>query len=412
MIYDAIVVGGGAAGLMAASTAALYGKKILILDRNERLGRKLLITGKGRCNVTNDCDANEFIENIPTNSKFLYSAIHQFSTEDTKNFFERHEVPLKTERGKRVFPVSDRAADICDALIKSCKDANVIVKKDRIVSLLTEEQQIKGVVGESGEKYFSNAIVLATGGMSYPLTGSSGDGYNLAQSVGHTIKEIHPSLVPIVSKNQDCADMQGLSLKNVTLKLIDSYKNKIIFEELGEMLFTHYGVSGPLVLSASSHIPQMEQNRYEISIDLKPGLSEEQLDTRLLKDFQKYANRDFMNGLGDLLPKKMIPIVIMRSEISPFLKINQITKEMRKRLVSIIKDFRFSVDGFRPIDEAIITSGGVRTTEISPKTMESKLVKGLYFAGEVIDVDGYTGGFNLQIAFSTGYLAGINIANS
>lgn len=410
MNYDIIVVGGGAAGLMAASTAAMYGKNVLLIDKNDRLGRKLLITGKGRCNVTNDCDANDFIKNIPTNSKFLYSAINQFTTQDTKQFFETQGVALKTERGNRVFPVSDKAADICDALIKSCKQNNVQVKKTRVIALLQKDGAITGIKCENGETLHAPKVILATGGMSYPLTGSNGDGYALAKAVGHTITEIRPSLVPIVSENEMCQDMQGLSLKNVEVNLHDKFVGKIIFKELGEMLFTHFGLSGPLILSASAHINKMEKNRYYFTIDLKPGLTPEQLDARILRDFNKYANKDFINGLGELLPKKMIPIIVMKSKISPFTKINQITKEMRKDLATLIKGLSVDVDDFRPIDEAIITSGGVKTTEIQPKTMESKLISGLYFAGEMIDVDGYTGGFNLQIAFSTGYLAGMNCA--
>lgn len=410
MNYDVIIIGGGAAGLMAASTAAMYEKKVLLIDKNDRLGRKLLITGKGRCNVTNDCDENEFIKNIPTNPKFLYSAINQFTTQDTKDFFENQNVALKTERGNRVFPVSDKAFDICEALINSCKNNNVKVKKARVTKILTNNGEVIGVKCDNDEVINASKVILATGGKSYPLTGSNGDGYILANNLGHTITEIKPSLVPIVSNNEICRDMQGLSLKNVEVSLIDKKNNKVIFKELGEMLFTHFGVSGPLILSASSHIKAMEKDRFYFKIDLKPGLTNEQLDTRILRDFNKYANKDFLNGLGDLLPKKMIPIIVMLSKIPPFTKINQITKEMRKNLVDLIKGLVIEIDGFRPIDEAIITSGGVKTTEINPKTMESKLVNGLFFAGEIIDVDGYTGGFNLQIAFSTGYLAGINCA--
>lgn len=410
MNYDVIIIGGGAAGLMAASTAAMYEKNVLLIDKNDRLGRKLLITGKGRCNVTNDCDENEFIKNIPTNPKFLYSAINQFTTNDTKEFFEKQNVKLKTERGNRVFPVSDKAFDICEALIKSCKNNNVKIKKARVSKILINNGEVIGVKCDNNEVINTPKVVLATGGKSYPLTGSNGDGYILAEDVGHTITEIKPSLVPIVSNNEICKDMQGLPLKNVEVSLVDKKINKVIFKELGEMLFTHFGVSGPLILSASSHIKKIEKDRFYFKIDLKPGLTNEQLDARILRDFNKYANKDFLNGLGDLLPKKMIPIIVMLSKIPPFTKINQITKEMRKNLVDLIKGLVIEIDDFRPIDEAIITSGGIKTTEINPKTMESKLVNRLFFAGEVIDVDGYTGGFNLQIAFSTGYLAGINCA--
>lgn len=401
--YDVIVIGGGASGMMAATTAASLGKSVLLIDKNERLGRKLLITGKGRCNITNDCDANEFLKNIPTNSRFLYSAISQFSTEDTKNFFESLGVKLKTERGNRVFPCSDKAVDVVDAMVKSCAQNGVKVKKGRVVQIL----EPTGVMLESGEKIYSTSIIICTGGKSYPLTGSSGDGYTLATSVGHTIVPARASLVPIESYCEDCKDMQGLSLKNVTLSLVEIVTGKKIYSELGEMLFTHFGLSGPLVLSASAHITDIVPDKYNIVIDLKPGLDDTQLDTRILRDFDKFANKDFMNGLGDLLPKKMIAIVIIRSKIPPFTKINQITKEQRHCLVDVIKRFTIPIDGFRPIDEAIITSGGINVKEINPKTMESKLVKGLYFSGEVIDVDAYTGGFNLQIAFSTGYIAGL-----
>lgn len=402
--FDVIIIGGGAAGLMAANTSTIYGKSVLLLDKNERLGRKLLITGKGRCNITNDCDANEFINNIPTNGKFLYSAISQFSTEDTKNFFEQLGVPIKTERGNRVFPQSDKAADVCNAMVKSCD--KVQIKTKRAVAIMYKDGVVTGVKCESGEQYFSASVIIATGGKSYPLTGSTGDGYSLAKTVGHTIIQIKPSLVPIESNDECCQDMQGLSLKNITVTLFD--KEKAIYTEMGEMIFTHFGVSGPLILSASAHIKAFEHNRFTLKIDLKPALTEEQLDARVLRDFEKYINKDFLNCLNDLLPKKMIPIIIMKSEIPPFTKVNIITKEQRKTLVSLLKNLIISVDGFRPIDEAIITSGGVKINEINPKTMESKIIKGLYFAGEVIDVDGYTGGFNLQIAFSTGYLAGLN----
>lgn len=403
--YDVIIIGGGAAGLMSASTASSLEKNVLLLDKNDRLGRKLLITGKGRCNITNDCDRDEFINNIPTNAKFLYSAISQFSTEDTKNFFEANGVPIKTERGNRVFPQSDKAFDVCNALINSFK---ATVKAERVVSLLHEDGLITGVRCESGKQFYSTSVIIATGGKSYPLTGSNGDGYAIAKGVGHTITTIRPSLVPIVSNDEVCKDMQGLSLKNVELTLFDKCKGKVVYKELGEMLFTHFGLSGPLVLSSSAHIREFEKDRFQFNIDLKPGLSIEQLDLRILRDFDKYINKDFLNALNDVLPKKMIPIIVMRSGISPFTKINQITKEMRKCLVELLKSFSISIDGFRPIDEAIVTSGGVCIDEINPKTMESKIVNGLYFAGEVIDCDGYTGGFNLQIAFSTGYLAGLN----
>ncbi len=408
MKSDVIVIGGGAAGMMAAGTAARRGRSVLLLERNSRLGRKLLITGKGRCNVTNDCGEEEFLRNIPANPKFLYGAIHRFTPQDTKDFFGKLGVSLKTERGSRVFPVSDQAKEIADALERFCREAGVEIATARAQRLWVEDGVLKGVVAEDGTRYEAESVIVASGGKSYPLTGSTGDGYLLAESAGHTVVPLRPSLVPLVSQDPACGDMQGLSLKNVTLRLIDRKKKKTVYEELGEMLFTHFGMSGPLILSASSHIPAMEEGRWMVSIDLKPGLTEQQLDSRLLRDFGEFSNRDFANGLEKLLPRKMIPIIVERSGIPPMEKMNQITREQRMSLCRLLKGLEIPVDGFRPIDEAIITSGGVSTREIVPSTMESKLLPGLYFAGEVIDVDGYTGGFNLQIAFSTGYAAGQN----
>ncbi|MFZ2539550.1 MAG: NAD(P)/FAD-dependent oxidoreductase [Oscillospiraceae bacterium] len=408
MKFDVIVIGGGAAGMMSAYSAATAGKSVLMIDKNDLLGRKLRITGKGRCNITNDCDNSEFLKNISTNSKFLYSAINQFSTADTKHFFLEQGVSLKTERGSRVFPVSDKAADVANAMAEACKDLGVKNNIDRVVDITTQDGVVTGVICKNGGAYESNSVIIATGGMSYPLTGSDGEGYKFAKKLGHTITEIKPSLVSIISKDECCADMQGLSLKNVGVSLYDNQKPKPLYRELGEMLFTHFGMSGPLILSASAHIKKLEPNRFTISIDLKPGLDETQLDTRILRDFKKYLNKDFVNSLDELLPKKIIPIIITRSGIPPFTKVNSITKEQRKKLCELIKSLVISVDDFSTIAESIVTSGGVDIHEINPKTMESKIVKGLYFAGEVIDVDGYTGGFNLQIAFSTGYVAGIN----
>lgn len=405
---DVIVIGGGPAGMMAAATASLYGKKTILLEKNGRCGRKLAITGKGRCNVTNDCDETVFLENIPTNPKFLNSVIRAFGTQDTKKWFEERGVLLKTERGNRVFPKSDCAQDIVEAMLHACKENGVVFYKKEAESLLCEDGSVQGVLCKDGERLFSHSVIVATGGMSYPLTGSTGDGYRFAQQVGHTIAEIKPSLVPLVSFSEDCRDMQGLSLRNVKAALWDKSTGKVLFQDLGEMLFTHYGMSGPLILSASSHIRIFEPGRYEIRINLKPGLDDKQLDARILRDFAKYANRDFINALLDLLPKKMIPIIVYRSRIPAFTKVNNITKEQRRALFEQIRCFRIPVDGFRPVEEAIITAGGVACNEINPRTMESKLCSGLYFAGEVLDVDGYTGGFNLQIAFSTGYAAGIS----
>jgi len=408
MIYDVVVIGGGAAGLMAAATASDLKKSVLVIDKNDMLGRKLLITGKGRCNVTNNCDNNDFIKSIPTNPKFLYSAISQYTTQDTISFFEDAGVPLKTERGNRVFPKSDKSADICNALKNRCNNECVKIIKNNVSEIVQSEGKVVGVKCKDGILFNCTSVILATGGKSYPLTGSNGDGYKIASKLGHTITDIKPSLVPIVSNDELCKDLQGLSLKNVELRLYDKQKSKIIFQELGEMIFTHYGVSGPLVLSASSHIKKIEPERFVFKLDLKPGLSAQQLDLRILRDFEKFTNKDFLNSLGDLLPRKMIPIIILKSKIPPFTKVNQITKEMRLALIEVLKNLEISIDEFHTIDEAIITSGGVKISEINPKTMESKIVSGLFFSGEVIDVDGYTGGYNLQIAFSTGYLAGLN----
>ena len=403
------MVGGGPAGLMAAYAAASEGAQVLLLEKNERPGRKLLITGKGRCNVTNNCTEEEFLQNITTNPKFLYSAIRRFSIRDTMDFFESRGVPLKTERGNRVFPVSDKAADILSALLNSCRKAGVRLEKGNTDKIILENGTAVGVCC-GGTEYRGSRIILATGGKSYPQTGSTGEGYRMAKECGHTITEICPLLVPLISEDEACADMQGLSLRNVELCLIDKKKGKPVFREVGEMLFTHYGMSGPLILSASAHIRPFEKGRYEVRIDCKPGLTEKQLDARILRAFSEMPNREFANGLTKLLPKKLIPIVVMRSGIPPLLRINQISREQRLSFVALLKGISFSVDGFRPISEAIVTSGGVSVKELSPQTMESKLVKGLYFAGEIIDVDGYTGGFNLQIAFSTGFAAGIAAA--
>lgn len=408
MTYDAIVIGGGAAGMMAAVTAAGMGRNVLLLERNSKLGKKLAITGKGRCNVTNNCSVDELIKNIPVNSRFMYSAFSQFSSEDTMNFFEGMGVKLKTERGNRVFPESDKAAEIVSALARSVSDHGVTVKNERVKEIVTADGAVTGVITEKSE-YKSESVLVATGGKSYPLTGSTGDGYDFAKSLGHRIISPQASLVPIVTEEKYPADMMGLSLRNVTLNVIDKTTGKQIFSEQGEMLFTHFGVSGPIVLSASSHIRENVSGRYSLMIDMKPALSEEKLDMRLRRDFTERINKDYSNCLGGLLPSKMIPVFVKLSGIPADTKVNQITREQRKSIVSLLKAFPMTMKCFRPVDEAIVTSGGVDTKEISPKTMESKLVKGLYFAGEVIDVDAYTGGFNLQIAFSTGYVAGMNM---
>ena len=389
---------------MAAVQAARFGRSVLLFEKNENIGRKLRITGKGRCNVTNDSPAEEHLRNIPVNPRFMYSAFSMFGAEETKSFFEELGVPLKTERGNRVFPVSDNAEDIVAAFGRELKRLGVKIIHRRVSSLIIEDGACAGVKA-GGEEFRSGSVLIACGGKSYPNTGSTGDGYTLAESAGHTVTELKPSLVPLVSPDKYCAEMMGLSLRNVTLSLYDG--DKRTFSELGEMLFTHFGVSGPLVLSASSHIRDMESGRYRLVIDLKPGLTPEQLDARIQRDFAENLNRDFINGIRKLLPAKLIPVIVRLSGIAPEQKVNGITREQRRRLGELIKAFPVRISGFRPIDEAIVTSGGVSVKEIDPRTMESKLCPGLYFAGEVIDVDAYTGGFNLQIAFSTAYAAAI-----
>lgn len=406
MDADVIIIGGGAAGSMAGVHSSRFGNRVFIFEPNGKIGKKLLITGKGRCNVTNNCSNDELIRNVPVNARFLYSAFSQYSTEDVMNFFEWAGVPLKTERGNRVFPESDKSADIVGALERELRDGNVKIIKERVKSLIIEDGVCCGVVTDRRE-YRSRSVLIATGGKSYPQTGSTGDGYKLAESAGHKVTKLEPSLIPLVCKEKYCADMMGLSLKNVTLSLYDG--DKKIYSELGEMLFTHFGVSGPLVLSASSHIEKMEPDRYSLKIDLKPGLTHEQLDARLQRDFGENINRIFGNSLSKLLPAKLIAPAVRLSGIEGERRINQVTREERIKFGQLLKAFPLTVKGFRPIEEAIITSGGVDVREINPKTMESKLVKSLYFAGEVIDVDAYTGGFNLQIAFSTAYCAAMNM---
>ena len=404
-----IVVGGGAAGMMAAVTAAKSGAEVLLFEKNDKLGKKLRITGKGRCNVTNDCDKNEFLSNVASNSKFLFAAISRFSTADTKDFFEECGVPLKTERGKRVFPVSDKAQDIVSAMEMACIDAGVRIIKKKVDSLIIEDGKAVGVVA-GGEAYGARAVIVCTGGASYPRTGSTGDGYRFARSAGHKIVDIKPSLVPLVARGKLCAHLQGLSLKNISFKVKNNENGKIVYEDFGEMMFTHFGLTGPVVLSASAHLSDIESGKYTACIDMKPALDHKTLDARILSDFNECINKDFINSLDALLPQKMIDAVVGLSGIDPRKKVNSITKEERERLVSVIKNIEIPLIDFRSIDEAIITKGGVSVNEVSPKTMESKLVSGLYFAGEVLDLDAYTGGFNLQIAFSTATLAGENAA--
>ncbi len=407
---DIIIIGGGAAGLMAAGVASMSGKSVVILERNDRPARKVMITGKGRCNVTNDCDSlDELISNVPVNGRFLYSAFSSFMPRDTMELFEDMGVALKTERGNRVFPVSDKAVDVVDALTAFATDDGAQIIKARATGLIIEDGCVKGVKTEDGETFYAEKVLVATGGKSYPVTGSTGDGYDFARQAGHTVTELKPSLVSLVCHEGFCTDLQGLALKNVAIKVVDTAKKKEIYKDQGEMLFTHFGVSGPMILSASSHMRNMEKGRYEIFIDMKPALTPEQLDNRILRDFAENNNKNFINSLGGLLPRKMIPVVVKLSGIRPTEKINQITKEQRLKLVSVLKEMKITVNDFSSIKDAIVTSGGVKVSEINPKTMESKLVKNLYFAGEVIDVDAYTGGFNLQIAFSTGHLAGENM---
>ena len=399
------VVGGGAAGMMAAISAAEHGADVVLFEKNNRCGKKLRITGKGRCNLTNDCDEREFLNNVPTNPRFLYAALNGFSTEDTKCFFENLGVPLKTERGKRVFPVSDKAQDVVSALEGHCRDCGVQIVYEKVRSLRIENSVAVGVETVS-QQVDADAVIVCTGGLSYPTTGSDGDGYRFAKDAGHHVTELQPSLIPLVASGKLCASMQGLSLKNVALRMVDRQTGKSVYEDFGEMLFTHYGLSGPMVLSASAHLKDVSSGRYEAQIDLKPALDEKKLDARLLADFSKYQNKDFANSLGDLLPQKMIDPFIRLCRIDPHKKVNSITREERDRIVKHMKCLCVDIRGARPISEAIITRGGVDVKEISPKTMESKLISGLYFAGEVLDLDAYTGGFNLQIAFSTAYAAG------
>ena len=403
---DLVVIGGGPAGMMCAYTAAERGLSVVLLEPNDKLGKKLRITGKGRCNVNNNCDIKTFMANIPGDGRFLYSALNRLSPADTISFFESHGLPLKTERGNRVFPRSDNANDVANLMASLCKKAGVRVMRTAAKQIITENGAVAGVA--TGEGYLPcRAAAVCTGGLSYPLTGSTGAGYEFARNLGHTVTPLRPSLVPLVSPDAYCAEMQGFAPKNVTLSAYED--DKLIYRELGEMLFTHFGVSGPLVLSASAKMRKMGSAAYRLSIDLKPGLDEKKLDARILRDFEKYANREFKNALGDLAGRSMIPILIKLSGIPEDKPVNTITREERRGLVALLKAFPVSVSGFRSIEEAIVTSGGVSTKEINPRTMESKLVSGLFFAGEVLDVDGYTGGFNLQIAWSTGFVAGNSI---
>ena len=425
------VIGGGPAGMMAAISAAKCGNEVYLLEKNNKLGKKLLITGKGRCNITSSINIKDFIANVPGNGKFLFSAFNNFTNHDIINFLKQQGVSVKEERGNRIFPTSDRSIDVLNAFERELKKqqvkikfnakvTNIIVQKNDENTGNSFESNVKSVeyINEKGEtkNLVVDKIILATGGQTYKETGSTGDGYKIAKQLGHTITTIKPSLVPLTTKGESlniCKNLQGLSLKNIAIKLIDDTKNKTIYEDFGEMLFTHFGISGPVILSASAHLLRyknieelLQNNKIQLTIDLKPALSQEKLDQRIQRDFEEFKNKEFKNSLNNLLPQKLISTIINLSEIDPDKQVNKITKEERTRLVKIIKKLNITISGFRPLEEGIVTSGGISTKEINPKTMESKLVKGLFFAGEIIDVDAYTGGFNLQIAYSTGYTAG------
>ncbi len=404
MKFDGIVIGGGPAGMFAAITAAQNGSQVLLLEKNSRLGKKLLITGKGRCNVTNNCSAQEVLQNTPRNGRFLFSAMAAFPPEKTISFFETNGCPLKTERGNRVFPLSDRSQSVLDCLHDVLRRLPVVVREETVREVLTQDGHVTGV-RTNKDNYTASWVILATGGISYPATGSTGDGYAMAQALGHTIVPQEGNLVPLESGDTDCAEMQGLSLRNVGVKLVDA-RNKTLYQDFGELLFTHFGVSGPTVLSASCHL---KGEGCRLLIDLKPALDEGKLDSRILRDLEQYQNRSMENALTDLLPRSMIPVVLRRLNIAPEMQANSLTKQSRRSLVALLKDFPVAITGKRPVSEAIITSGGVKVSEINPKTMESKLVSGLFFAGEIIDCDAYTGGFNLQIAWATAYAAGSSV---
>lgn len=411
-----VVIGGGPAGMMSAITSAENGNKVILIEKMQSLGRKLLITGKGRCNITSSLSMDEFIKNTPGNGMFLYSVYKNYTNTDIIDFLKRQGLEVKEERGNRIFPITDKSQDVLKCFTKRLKELNVeILLNQKVSEILVKDEMVIGV--KLQDKIINaDKIILATGGKSYPLTGSTGDGYKMVEKLGHTVTKIKPSLVPLETfEKYTCKEMQGLSLRNIEIKLKDIEKNKIIYEDFGEMLFTHFGISGPTILSSSAHLVRyknidelLKNKKIKLSIDLKPALSEEKLDERILRDFNEIKNKQFKNSLDKLLPQKLINIIIERSGINPQKQVNEIKKEERRSLVKLLKNFEVTIKGFRPIDEAIITSGGINIKEINPKTMESKIVNGLYFAGEIIDVDSYTGGFNLQIAYSTGYTAGIS----
>lgn len=404
MRYDGIVVGGGPAGMFAAIIAARRGARVLLLEKNNRLGKKLLITGKGRCNVTNDCPEQEVLQNIPRNGRFLYSALTACPPSTVMRFFEELGCALKTERGNRVFPVTDRSQSVLDALERELRKQNITVRTETVCAVLQEAGVVSGVQTNQ-QKIYADWVLLATGGLSYPTTGSTGDGFKMAQALGHTVTELEGSLVPLEIAGEDCLQMQGLSLRNVGVKLLNA-KGKSLYKDFGELLFTHFGISGPTVLSASAHL---KGEGCRLLIDLKPALEENKLDDRILRDLEMYQNRSMENALTDLLPRSMIPVVLRRLQIDPTMQANSLTKQKRRELVQLLKSFDLEITGKRPVAEAIITSGGIKISEIDPKTMESKIVKGLYFAGEMIDCDAYTGGFNLQIAWATAWAAGMAV---
>lgn len=415
---DCIIIGGGPAGMLAGIAAARNGRQVLILEKNSILGKKILVTGKGRCNLTSSVDINEFINYIPGNGRFLYSAFHNFTNRDIIDLIENNGIKVKEERGNRIFPITDKAEDVRHAIENEVmKNENIKIRNNaRVKEILVDDGKVIGVKLESGEELLSSKVILATGGKSYSGTGSTGDGYIMAEKLGHKIETIRGSLVPLKSNMNICKKLQGLSLKNVKIKLVDISTNKTIYEDFGEMLFTHFGVSGPIILSSSAHLLRynnvdelFKNEKIKLYIDLKPALSEQDLDKRLLRDFEKFKNKEYKNSLDNLLPKKMIDVIIELSNINPYKRVNEITKEERLKLINLLKSFEINITGFRPVEEAIVTAGGISIKEINPKTMESKLINGLYFAGEIIDVDAYTGGFNLQIAYSTGYTAGMNI---
>ena len=409
------IIGGGPAGMLSAITAKEKGHDVIILEKNNQLGKKLLITGKGRCNITSSLNIDEFIKNIPGNGKFLYSAFKRYTNDDIINFLKKEGLNVKEERGNRVFPVTDKSLDVLKCFTKKIKELGINVKYNENVQeiIINQNNEIQGVKTQNGV-IKADKVILATGGKSYPLTGSTGDGYILAKKLGHTVTKIKPSLVPLeIYEKNICKQLQGLSLKNVKIRLEDESKNKNIYEDFGEMLFTHFGVSGPIILSSSAHLVRykeienlLKEQKIKLIIDLKPALTEEKLNERILRDFNEEKNKEYKNSLNKLLPQKLIPVILEKSGIKYNKKVNEITKEERLKIVKLLKNFELKIQNFRPIDEAIITSGGINIKEINPKTMQSKIIPGLYFAGEIINVDGYTGGFNLQIAYSTGFVAG------